>query len=337
MGRGMAISSWVWYDEIADEKRKTGPGGAGRSQAMEEIQRAAILGLGALGILFGIPMEEHSQLQVIADQERIRRYQAQPGRCNGKPYSFRYCLPQEGKPVDLILVSTKTTALEGALPELKNFVGPDTVILSLLNGITSEEKIEAAYPGHTLWSVAIGMDATRTGRDLEYKNMGMIQFGEKSGEMTPRLDRVKEYFHRCGIPCQVCRDILYKQWHKLMVNVGLNQTSAAFGLTYGGLCQKGKAYDTMLQAMGETIALANAKGVPLPRDNHIRWLEANLPTFKKDGRPSMGQDILAGRTTEVEEFSGIVRRMAKEYGIPTPANDFFYDTIRKLEGKGACQ
>ena len=298
---------------------------------MSQIQETAILGLGALGILFGIPMQEHSQVQVIADEDRIRRYEAQPGRCNGQPYSFRYVLPEQGEPADLILVATKATALEQALPRLKNFVGPDTVILSLLNGITSEEKIEALYPGRTLWSVAIGMDATRTGRDLEYKNRGMIQFGEKDGSLTPRLERVKEYFDRCGIESQVCTDILYKQWHKLMVNVGLNQTSAAFGLTYGGLCQKGEAYHTMLRAMEETIALANARGIPLPRDNHTRWLEANLPTFKKDGRPSMGQDILAGRPTEVEEFSGIVRRLGREAGIPTPANDFFYETIRRME------
>lgn len=300
---------------------------------MNEIRRTAVLGLGALGILFGIPMQEHSQVQVIADEDRIRRYQAHPGRCNGKPYAFDYVLPSQGEPVDLILVATKATALEQALPQLEHFVGPDTMILSLLNGITSEEKIEARYPGHTLWSVAIGMDATRMGRDLEYKNMGMIQFGEKDGLLTPRLERVKEYFDRCGIESQVCTDILYKQWHKLMVNVGLNQTSAAFGLTYGGLCQKGNAYDTMLRAMEETIALANAKGIPLPPDNHTRWLDANLPTFKEDGRPSMGQDILAGRPTEVEEFSGIVRRLGREYGIPTPANDFFYETIRKLEEK----
>lgn len=298
---------------------------------MKQIQHAAILGLGALGILFGIPMQEHSQVQVIADSRRIQRYTAQPGTCNGAPYTFDYVLPEQGRPVDLILVATKTTALEQALPQLDRFVGPDTVILSLLNGITSEEKIEGRFPGHTLWSVAIGMDATRTGRNLEYKNRGMIQVGEKDGSFTPRLEQVQAYLDRCGIECQVCGDILYKQWHKLMVNVGLNQTSAAFGLTYGGLCEKGEAYDTMLRAMEETIALANAMGVPLPPDNHTHWLDANLPTFKKDGRPSMGQDILAGRPTEVEEFSGTVRRLAREKGIPTPANDFFYQTIRRME------
>ena len=65
-------------------------------------------------------------------------------------------------------MAVKATVLEQAIQDIAKFVGPDTVILSVLNGITSEEHIDAAYPGHTLWSVAIGMDATRTGRTLAY-------------------------------------------------------------------------------------------------------------------------------------------------------------------------
>lgn len=298
---------------------------------MKTIQSAAILGLGALGILFGRPMAAASKVRVIADKERIARYTAAPATCNGEEYTFDYLTPEEGSPVDLILVATKATSLEEALPQLAKFVGPDTVILSLLNGITSEERIEAFYPGHTLWSVAIGMDATRQGRNMEYKNMGKIQFGEKSGEITPRVVQVEEYFHRCGVPCQVCTDILFKQWHKLMVNVGLNQTSAVYGLTYGGLCQSKEAQKTMLAAMEETIALARASGVPLPPDGHIKWLSEFLPTFKPDGRPSMGQDVLAKRPTEVEEFAGEVCRRAAALGIPTPANDFYYKELCRIQ------
>lgn len=73
------------------------------------------------------------------------------------------------------------------------------MILSVLNGITSEEHIDAAYPGHTLWSVAIGMDATRTGRTLVFNQAGKIQFGERSGEMTDRVQAVADYLDECGI------------------------------------------------------------------------------------------------------------------------------------------
>ena len=110
---------------------------------MKKIKTSALIGLGALGILFGRKMPG---VQVIADEDRIARYSAEPVVCNGEVCSFRYVTPAEGKPVDLLLVAVKATVLEQAIQDIAKFVGPDTVILSVLNGITSEEHIDAAIP-----------------------------------------------------------------------------------------------------------------------------------------------------------------------------------------------
>ena len=295
---------------------------------MNKIKTSALIGLGALGILFGRKMPG---VKVIADPDRIARYSAEPVVCNGEACRFDYCRPAEGQPVDLLLVAVKATVLEQAIRDIAAFVGPDTIILSVLNGITSEERIEAAYPGHTLWSVAIGMDATRTGRTLVFRQAGKIQFGERSGEMTDRVQAVADYLDECGIACEPCGDILYKQWNKLMVNDGLNQAAAAFDLTYGGLRRSPQALDMMRAAMQEVIRLANLEGVPLPPDNDVKFIDAMMPTFNPEGMPSMRQDVLAKRPTEVEEFAGVVRRLARKHGMPTPVNDFFYDRIREIE------
>ena len=292
------------------------------------VRSSALIGLGALGILFGRKMPG---VQVIAGGERAARYAAHPATCNGEVCRFDLCEPADGRPVDLILVAVKATALDDAIRDIAAFVGPDTVILSVLNGITSEERLDAAYPGHLLWSIAIGMDANRAGRDLVFKAPGCIQFGERDGAVTPRAEAVARYLTACGIANELCTDILYRQWHKLMINVGLNQASAAFGLTYGGLSVPSPARDTMLAAMQEVIRLANAEGVPLPPDDDVTWLAAAMPTFKPENKPSMGQDVDARRPTEVEEFSGVVRRLSAKHGLPTPANDFFYQRIRAIE------
>ena len=299
-----------------------------------EIRTSALIGLGALGILFGAPMEAHAapgSFTVIAGEDRICRYSQQPTLFNGRECHFDYTTPEKGRPVDLILVAVKATALDSAVEDIRPFVGPDTVILSVLNGITSEETLNAAYPGHVLWSVAIGMDATRTGRTLVCKCPGKIQFGERDGRMTQRVAAVDRYLTACGIGGEPCGDILTKQWAKLMINVGLNQTAAAFDLTYEGLRTPGPAQDKMRQAMQEVIRLANLEGVPLPPDCDSKWLDANMPGFNADGMPSMRQDVLARRPTEVEEFAGVIRRLGRKHGMPTPANDFFYDAIRRIE------
>jgi len=295
---------------------------------MKKIETSALIGLGALGILFGRKMPN---VKVIADSERAARYAAEKITCNGEECRFEYVSPAEGRPVDFVLVAVKATALEQAVRDIERFVGPDTVIISLLNGITSEDVIEAACPTRVLWSVAIGMDATRSGRSLVFGNEGEIQFGEKSGEMTPRVVAAAEYLTACGIKNTPCNDIIYRQWHKLMVNDGLNQAAAAFDLDYGGLAKGGEKYDMMLAAMKEVVALANLEGVPLPEDNAAKYPAANLPKFKPDGMPGMRQDVLARRKTEVEEFSGTVRRLAAKHGMPTPANDFFYERIKQIE------
>ena len=295
---------------------------------MKKLKPSALIGLGALGILFG---RKRPGGQVFADEDRIARYSAEPVVCNGEECKFSYVTPAEGRPVDLLLVAVKATVLEQAIQDIAKFVGPDTVILSVLNGITSEEHIDAAYPGHTLWSVAIGMDATRTGRTLVFNQAGKIQFGERSGEMTGRVQAVADYLDECGIANEPCGDILYKQWNKLMVNDGLNQAAAAFDQPYGGLRQPGEAQDMMRAAMQEVIRLANLEGVPLPPDNDVRFIDAMMPTFNPEGMPSMRQDVLAKRPTEVEEFAGVVRQRARKYGMPTPPNDFFYTRIREIE------
>ena len=157
------------------------------------------------------------------------------------------------------------------------------------------------------------------------------EVGERSGEMTDRVQAVADYLDECGIANEPCGDILYKQWNKLMVNDGLNQAAAAFDQPYGGLRQPGEAQDMMRAAMQEVIRLANLEGVPLPPDNDVQFIDAMMPTFNPEGMPSMRQDVLAKRPTEVEEFAGVVRQRAKKYGMPTPANDFFYTRIREIE------
>ena len=168
---------------------------------------------------------------MVADEARAARYAAQPTLCNGEACRFAYCAPEAGEPVDLILVAVKATGLDAAIRDIAAFVGPDTVILSVLNGITSEERLNAAYPGHVLWSVAIGMDANRSGRNLIFQSPGKIQFGERDGytsiysaggcggPVPHRLRHRKRTLH----------DILYKQWHKLMINVGLNRPPPPLG------------------------------------------------------------------------------------------------------------
>ena len=135
----------------------------------------------------------------------------------------------------------------------------------------------------------------------------------------------------CGIASEPCNDILFKQWSKLMVNDGLNQAAAAFDLPYGGLTKPGPAYDKMVEAMQEVIDLSVLEGVNLPADNHKAFLESMAPTSIPTECPVCGRTSSPGAPPRWSSLQVSSAVWPQKHGMPTPANDFFYEKIREIE------
>jgi 2-dehydropantoate 2-reductase len=296
------------------------------------IHSVALVGLGALGILFGTPLSRSPEVEltVLADPDRIQRYRKEGVTFNGEPVDFTYATPEEAKPVDLVIFGVKYGALEDAMSIAAPAIDQHTILVSLLNGIVSEEMLDQRWPGQVLWEVSTDTDATRVGRALTCHARGKIQLGERDGQLTERLEAVAHCLTKAGITVEVREDMLFKQWYKLMINVGLNQASAVFDVPYGGLVPEGEAKETMMAAMEEVIQLSALEGHPLPADAVAGWLPL-LETFAPDGMPSMRQDVLAKRPTEVELFSGTILRLGAKHGLSCPVNQMLYDRIRAIE------
>ena len=301
-----------------------------------EIKKVSIIGQGALGILFGHQMSKHmprEDLRFIADAERIARYQKEAVYCNGERCDFQYVAPGEQcEPADLLLFTVKYNALKDAVAAVKNHVGPNTIILSLLNGISSEGIIAEIYGmEHILYCVAQGMDAVKEGNALTYHNMGLLSFGSgENGVVSEKERAVSEFFTKVEIPHEIPADMKHRMWGKFMTNVGVNQTSAVYGCNYGCLQAEGPARDMMILAMREVMALSALENVPLTQDDLSYWLHV-LSTLNTEGKPSMRQDVEAKRLSEVELFAGAVLAFGKKYVYPTPVNQIFYDKMLAIE------
>ena len=306
------------------------------------IKKVSIIGLGALGVLFGNHLAKRMRpedLRIIADQERITRYKKEKIYSNGEPCSFYYVTPEEEcEPADLLIFSVKFNDLDHAIKSVKKHVGEHTIIISLLNGITSEEMIGKAYGrNRVLYSVAQGMDAVKVGNKLTYDHMGMICFGSKeSGSVSPKAKELKEFFRKTDVPFELDTNMFRRQWGKFMLNVGVNQTVAVYKSNYGEIQRKGEARELMIAAMREVIALSEHEGVNLTEDDLNYWLNV-LGTLSPNGKPSMAQDIEAERFSEVDLFSGTVIELGKKYQIPTPVNQQLYDRIKQIERKYPVQ
>jgi len=303
-----------------------------------KITTVAIIGLGALGILFANHLRKRmpkENIRIIADSERICKYQKQQIFCNGEVCDFHYMTPDEAcEPADLVIFCVKYQGLAQAIDAVKNQVGEKTIIISALNGITSEAMIGEVYGmDKLLYCVAQGMDAVKEDNCLTYEHMGILAFGGKFGkEDAAKVKALATFFEERQFPHLVDVDMNRRMWGKFMLNVGVNQTATIMAGHYGELQIEGEAREMMIAAMREVIILSNKEGIKLTEEDLNYWLKI-LGTLNPLGKPSMRQDLEARRLSEVELFAGTVIQLGKKHHIETPINQELYQRITEIESQ----
>lgn len=297
-----------------------------------DIKNVIICGIGAIGSIYAdkIHNKTPENLRVLVDRERKERYIKNPIIFNGRELNFNYILPTDNNfKADLIIIATKNNGLNQALENMKNFVKDDTIILSLLNGVTSEEVIAAKYGwDKVLLAFFIGHSAIREGRNITHDDVNVINFGEKNPNtvLSEKTLRVKRYFDSMGINYKIPSDMYYAQWLKFMLNVTCNQVSAILRMTFGDM-QKNEVFKNFArEVMQECVEIAKAEGVQntetlIPET--INLIRGMIP----EGKTSMLQDIEAGRKTEVDIFAGTIVKLGLKHNIPTPYNKILMEMI----------
>lgn len=264
-------------------------------------------------------------MRILVDSDRHARYTKCKPRLNNIEQDFEYILPEDSFDADLIIIATKASGLDSAIAQIKNFVKKDTIIVSLLNGISSEEKIKQKYPAaKVLKSYFIGHSAVRNGNFVTQDGVGEI--------VVEKDDELAKIFEECEINYSNPKDIDYALWLKFTMNIFSNQTSAILNMTFGELKQNQQFIEFAKKLIAEVRSVAEIKGIKNLENLETDALIA-LSKMCDEGKTSMHQDILAGRKTEVDIFAGEIIRLGKELGIATPYNQVLYDMVRILEEK----
>lgn len=302
---------------------------------MQDISKVAILGAGAMGAFFASKFFDVGDIStsLVARGQRYDRLKSQGLVVNGKKYSVPVSHPDEvTPPADLIIVALKNHHLPGAVNDLKNLVGEQTTIMSIMNGLNSEEFIGSVYGMQKmLYAISVAIDAVRQGNHITYTNPGKHYFGEAiNTNINQRIKRVQAVFDRAKIAYETPVDMIRMIWWKFMVNVGMNQASAVMQAPYGVFQSSSHAQELMEALMQEVVVLAKAAGIDLVEKDIDDWYTF-LHTLSPQGKTSMLQDIEAGRKTEVEIFAGKVVALGKTHGISTPVNETLLRIIRVLE------
>lgn len=301
------------------------------------MKNVIICGLGAIGSVFAVKILDYDKnvLSVLLDKERLKYYKNIPTFFNGKQYDFNYITPDSlAFEADLIILATKNNGLEEALFGIKNFVGKNTIILSFLNGIKSEDQIAQVYgEDKILYSYYMGHTSSRCGRNIEHDDVYEIVFGEKNNAFfSDKVRKVRDFFEKSHINYKIPEDMDYARWWKFLVNVGYNQASAVLNADYRAFQNCPNVNDFAIKLMEEVALVARACGVKHVEKMIPEILDV-IKTMRPEARTSMLQDVDAKRETEVDIFAGYVTELGRKFNIKTPYNDMFYDLIKALDEK----
>lgn len=300
-----------------------------------KIKKVAVLGAGAVGsyVIWGLSSRNDIELGVIAEGERAERLKQNGCTINGKIYHPEVWNPGETDTVDLLIVALKYGSLSAALESIQKVTTENTVIMSLMNGVDSEEIIaEKVGVEHLLPAVIkVASHKEEDGYHFDPETTIGIIFGELTAPYdSDRIRAIEELFKDTGIHFRATEYAREEMWSKFRLNVCNNLPQAILGAGVG--CYRDSVHMKAISdgLKGELEAIAQAKGIDLSKTEASSGRGSAVPP---SARYSTLQDLDAGRHTEIDMFSGALIRMGKELGIPTPYNEYTYHMIKALEEK----
>ena len=242
--------------------------------------------------------------------------------------------PAEVGIVDLILFCVKTYHTDDAAKAIQPAVGPQTLVLSLQNGIDAAERIgavvglEHVIGGATWLSSAV----EAPGVIKQVSQFLRIVFGELDGSHSARIQSLYEVLKNTGITVEVSEDILKILWTKFVFIAAVSSLGSLTRLPMGDYRSVPETRGLLSGIMREVEALARVQKIVLDDNVVVKSLEF-IDNSGAHIKPSMQLDIESGRRTEIESMIGVIGRKGRQLGIPTPAADFVYASLLPVELK----
>lgn len=302
-----------------------------------EIQKVLVIGRGAVGLTLGSTLEAGlaaEDFAFLVDPARRQRYEQEELIINGKVHPVRLVSrPEEFGKADLILFMTKYGGLASAMETAAPFIQDSTILMAGTNGVISEDDLSARFPENTvLRTITQKMDALFQDNALTFSRQGEIVFGAEKPEQQEAVQQIQALFEKTGMPYVIPEDIVVEQYSKLMANCGLNQICAAYGQTYGTITHD-PVYAEMFKAVMEEVRqIVKTRGIEIPEEKVQEWIDATA-ALAEDSMPSMAQDVLAKRQTELPLFAGTILQFAKEAGLQAPLNEDLHRRIEKIDAQ----
>lgn len=265
-------------------------------------------------------------------------------------------LPKDG-PIDIAFISVKSYESQFAAALIRDYLAPEGFVVSLQNAINEEAIAEVVGSHRVIGCIASSISCGLEGPALACRHVPIrgdsytvFRAGELHGRITDRVEEVAELVGHTD-SSMVTTNIWGERWTKLVINSSHNGLSACTGLGGNDMVRNDDARSVNIRLTAETLKVGRALGYVVQTKKGTtaeQWyaaaegdkkalqeieelLFAEIPNRADSARPSMGQDMIKGRKTEIEAMNGFVCEKGAEVGIPTPMNAAMVDLVQKCE------
>ena len=239
-------------------------------------------------------------------------------------------------PQELVLFTVKMYHNPSAIQAIRPLVGPDTVVLTLQNGIDNGEQLAAAFGRDRVMIGSAYLEGRiRESGVVTQGGPGSASFGELEPGLTERGERLLKLFQEAGWRVSLEENMPGMLWKKFAYLAGSAAVCTASGANYGEMRSIPETRETIRGAIAEALEVGRAAGAPIIEDS-LEWSMTALDSFPDAGLASLTKDFQAGGPVELEGLTGTIVRMGRELGVPTPINDTLYAVLKpwalRMEG-----
>lgn len=301
-----------------------------------KITNCGLIGMGAVGSVYSRLLYNKYKDNFFAIACNKRKDKIEHNGINVNDHIFFpkvYDCSKTQKPLDLVLIAVKNYSLDDAVKDLKNVIDKHTILLPLLNGVTSTGRLKKVFRDNIVfYGLSMGIDAVRNDDKIINTVDGTIQFGyDDNSTIKPEVSAVKEFLDAASINTAVFKDMKRMVWRKYVLNVGWNVVTALTGACYGDMLKTPYIKNLLEDSMMEVVNVAQALNIDITKKD-VDEINSLMGNFSETGKTSMHQDMENKRISEIDSFSGTLIELGKTVNIPTPVNETLYKLVKSIEG-----
>ena len=300
--------------------------------------RIAIIGAGAMGMLFGAKLQQSgNEVIMIANRSELIDKLNNDG-ISLESEKGKEVIPVKAKlaedvteEIDLAILFTKAIHTEAAMTSAMQYLGQDSYVLTLQNGIGNIEIISKFIPYENILAgvTMFASDVIENACISSYGG-GYTKIMTASGEEREMLNDIKRVLDDAGLESEIVPDIFVTIWEKLAFNSAMNASAAICRVPNGGLAVTEEGKQLVYNIAKETLAVAKAQGIKVSEKNVLDAIKSSFKVHKNHF-PSMAQDVFKKKPTESKFINGNIVKKAKELNISAPYNEVLYALIHTIE------